>query len=101
MDSPPQEVAVLLGIDSAHPGEARRTPWRTGGLQMPVGSSLLLSAGEAGCEREIMVSNCFTLASMCQDFPGKHFERFKLTLPITTCVHNLLLEEKNVHLTIM
>lgn len=31
-------------------------------------------AREAGCERQFLVSNRFTLASMSQDFPGKHFE---------------------------
>lgn len=39
---------------------------------------------EAGCEWEFTVSNCLTLASMSQAFPGKNFERVTLTLPITT-----------------
>lgn len=60
-----------------------------------------LYAREAGCEQEFIVSNCFTLASMSQAFPGKHLKRFKLSLPIITCVHNLLLEKKNVQLTVM
>lgn len=67
----------LLGIDST-PWGCQKNSLQSWGSPDACGELPGFYAKEAGCEQEFIVSNCFTLASMSQTFPGSILKELNL-----------------------